>query len=158
MINPDIDEVTRSLASYLQTYLNEKSFEYYTANDLPPRIAVKTVCDHQTDLKAIADFPVLMIYRTRFFGDFAEDCEASIDYFLPVSIKTRVEQAARFNWIARHTAIALSEYPQTGDRCIEIELDGGYSATTRYAEVGGNGLVIPFLRGTFTFKDLEPVD
>ena len=114
MINPDIDEVTRSLAVYLKEYLNQKAEAYYTAEDLPSRMAVRTVVDYQTDLKAVTDFPSLMIYRTRFFGEFAEDCEANIDYFLPVSVKTRVEQSARFNWIARQTAIALSEYPPNG--------------------------------------------
>ncbi|MEO0538778.1 MAG: hypothetical protein AAF215_33585 [Cyanobacteria bacterium P01_A01_bin.123] len=159
MLNPDTDEVIRAIALYLREHLNSKAEEYYTAEELPILVVVRSVADHQTDLKTATDFPALMVYRTSFSGELAEECSANIDYFLPISVKTRTQQSARFNWVARQIAIALAEYTDTGDRCVEIQGNGGYSATTRFAEVQGNGgfITIPFLRGTFTFTDLEPV-
>lgn len=158
MLNPDRDEAIQAIALYLKDHLNTKAEEYYTVEDLPVLVVVRSVADHQSDLKTATDFPALMVYRTSFTGDLAEVCNANIDYFLPVSIKTRTQQAARFNWVARQIAIALADYTQTGDRCVDIQGNGGYSATTRYAEVqsGGGFITIPFLRGTFTFTDLEP--
>ena len=153
-ITPQSDGILENLLIYLKEYLNNQAIAYYTDISQPIQTAVTGIEAVQSDLNAVAKYPLLMGYRRSFSGPEFEITDARLDYFLLVNVNSRLNQNAMFTWVVKHLAIALNDYNEIDEGCLKI-LEVG-SANILHAQVRGkNGpLTIPFLRVDFRFQDL----